>query len=160
MLSKVTVENPAIYCKVASGNKGALKFCESFGRGKFSFFSYQESNLSLTLSWRKPLSYRNQSIDLLCKSMDWFLYDNNLRHERVNYKRSHGITVLINLFPLPIRSKCIFLEQNCFNLERKSQTSVVTSLYCLLFSPIKKRPKTDLKNYQQCSVSIEISFDF
>ena len=29
------------------------------------------------------LSYRNQSIDLLRKSMDWFLYDNGLRHERV-----------------------------------------------------------------------------
>ena len=37
----------------------------------------------LTLSWRKPL-YRNQSIDLLGKSMDWFLYDIGLRHERVN----------------------------------------------------------------------------
>ena len=36
----------------------------------------------LTLSWRRPLSYRNQSIDFLCKSMDWFLYDNVLRHER------------------------------------------------------------------------------
>ena len=29
------------------------------------------------------ISYRNQSIDLLCKSMDWFLYDIGLRHERV-----------------------------------------------------------------------------
>ena len=29
------------------------------------------------------LSYRNQSIDLLFKSIDWFLYDRNLRHERV-----------------------------------------------------------------------------
>ena len=38
----------------------------------------------LTLSWRGPLLYRNQSIDLLCKSIDWFLYDNCLRHERVN----------------------------------------------------------------------------
>ena len=37
----------------------------------------------LTLSWRKPLSYRNQSIDLRSKSMVWFLYDNGLRHERV-----------------------------------------------------------------------------
>ena len=37
----------------------------------------------LTLSWRSPLSYRNQSIDLQSKSMDWFLYDNRLRHERV-----------------------------------------------------------------------------
>ena len=37
----------------------------------------------LTLSWRRPL-YRNQSIDLWSKSVDWFLYDNSLRHERVN----------------------------------------------------------------------------
>ena len=32
----------------------------------------------------RPLLYRNQAIDLLWKSMDWFLYDNDLRHERVN----------------------------------------------------------------------------
>ena len=37
----------------------------------------------LTLSWRRSLSYRNQSIDLLCKSMDWFLNGRDLRHERV-----------------------------------------------------------------------------
>ena len=37
----------------------------------------------LTLSWRRSLSNRNQSIDLPSKSMDWFLYDNGLRHERV-----------------------------------------------------------------------------
>ena len=37
------------------------------------------NNFVLTLSWRKPISYRNQSIDLLSKSMDWFLYDNGLR---------------------------------------------------------------------------------
>ena len=30
-----------------------------------------------------PLSYKNQSIDLLLKSMDWFLYDNSLLYERV-----------------------------------------------------------------------------
>ena len=44
-------------------------------------FKQIEITLHLTLSWRRPLSYRNQSIDLLCK---WFLYDNGLRHERVN----------------------------------------------------------------------------
>ena len=38
---------------------------------------------TLTLSWRGPLSYRNQSTDLQSKSMDWFLYDNSLSHERV-----------------------------------------------------------------------------
>ena len=29
------------------------------------------------------LLYRNQSIDLQSKSMDWFLYDRNLSQERV-----------------------------------------------------------------------------
>ena len=43
----------------------------------------QSSVCNLTLSWRMPLSYRNQSIDLLRKSLDWCLYDNGLRHERV-----------------------------------------------------------------------------
>ena len=37
----------------------------------------------LTLSWRRPLSYKNQFIDLLFKSVDWFLYNNALHHERV-----------------------------------------------------------------------------
>ena len=37
-----------------------------------------------TLSWQRPLSYRNQPIGLQSKSVDWFLYDNGLRHERVN----------------------------------------------------------------------------
>ena len=45
---------------------------------------YLES-FNLTLSWRRPLSYRNQFIDLLRKSIDWFLYDNSLRHERVKF---------------------------------------------------------------------------
>ena len=37
----------------------------------------------LTLSWRRSLSYRNHSIDLLSKSMDWFLCDRDLCRERV-----------------------------------------------------------------------------
>ena len=36
------------------------------------------SNILLTLSWRKSFPYRNQSIDLLCKSMEWFLYDRDI----------------------------------------------------------------------------------
>ena len=51
---------------------------------RFFYFVWKETtHKPLTVSWRRPLSYRNQSIDLLCKSMDWFLYDNGLRHERV-----------------------------------------------------------------------------
>ena len=53
------------------------------------FFIFAEiSQMLLTLSRRRPLSYRNQSIDLLRKSMDWFLYDNGLRLERVKEKPS------------------------------------------------------------------------
>ena len=38
----------------------------------------------LTLSWRRKISYRNQSIDLQSKSMDWFLYDIGIRSKRIN----------------------------------------------------------------------------
>ena len=43
-----------------------------------------------------PLSYRNQSIDLLSKSMDWFKYDNGLHHERV--KLCHNISKMFEIF--------------------------------------------------------------
>ena len=39
--------------------------------------------INLTLSRRRWLSYRNQSVDLQYKSMDWFLYDYGLCHECV-----------------------------------------------------------------------------
>ena len=51
-------------------------------------------DLILTLSWRRLLSYRNQSIDLQNKSMDWFLYDNGPRHERVNA----SVLILLTFF--------------------------------------------------------------
>ena len=38
----------------------------------------------LALSYWRFLSYRNQSMDLQSESMDWFLYDRNLRNERIN----------------------------------------------------------------------------
>ena len=50
----------------------------------FTWFLYF---VPLTLSWRRPLSYRNQPIDLRDKLLDWFLYDNGLRHERVHYNQ-------------------------------------------------------------------------
>ena len=37
----------------------------------------------LTFLWRRSRSYRDQSIDFICKSNDWCLYDKDLRHERV-----------------------------------------------------------------------------
>ena len=34
-----------------------------------------------TLLWWRSISYRNKSIDLLWKSMNWFVYDKDLRRE-------------------------------------------------------------------------------
>ena len=51
----------------------------------------------LTLSWWRPLSYRNQSIELFPKLMDWFLYDNDLRHERFNGNEIKTIYIKMNL---------------------------------------------------------------
>ena len=43
-------------------------------------------SIYLTLSWWRPISYRNLSTGLRSKSMDWFLYDIGLRPERVKLK--------------------------------------------------------------------------
>ena len=55
----------------------------------------------LALSWRSSLLYRNQSIDLLCKSMDWFLYDRDLGDERVKDQ------CLIHNWPIDLLVKSI-----------------------------------------------------
>ena len=60
--------------------------CEFFEIFRIYFLKNISQRLlltSLTLSRRRSISYRNQSIDLLRKSMDWFLYDIDLRRERV-----------------------------------------------------------------------------
>ena len=48
----------------------------------------------LILSGRRLLSYRNQFIDLLRKSMDGFLYDSGLRLERVKVLPAFSATVI------------------------------------------------------------------
>ena len=63
-----------------------------------SGFNYGISGSQLlSLSRQRSLSYRNQSINLLCKSMDWFLYDRDLRHERVN-----GIKAIMAINPIKV----------------------------------------------------------
>ena len=43
--------------------------------------------LGSSLSWRRSISYKKQSIDFQSKSMDWFLYDRGPRRERINTPR-------------------------------------------------------------------------
>ena len=52
--------------------------------GIHNIISFVTNNFSLMKT-----QYRNQSIDLLCKSIDWFLYDKDLLHE--------GVKVIIGL---------------------------------------------------------------
>ena len=62
-------------------------------------FAISENNKNhLTLSWRRPISYRNQSIDLRSKPMDWFLYDNGLRHEKVKHSLFKHKIVVVSTF--------------------------------------------------------------
>ena len=49
----------------------------------FIQYSLRREFLKINSLMTESLSYRNQSTDFFCKSMDWFLYDTNLRHERV-----------------------------------------------------------------------------
>ena len=56
--------------------------------------SYIESLLNVILTHQMPVlsSYRNQSIDLHSKSIDWFLYEGNTGISWVNVRKlsSHG----------------------------------------------------------------------
>ena len=62
---------------------------------------FPQTNLFLdNIDWCKLLLERsNQSIDLLFKSMNWFLYDNGLRHERVNTTLYFRWVQLVHLIP-------------------------------------------------------------
>ena len=69
------------YLNVGFHHKCFLVILESFSKKYSVEHSWHES--VLTLLQRRSLSYRNQSIDLLCKSMDSFVYVRDQRHERV-----------------------------------------------------------------------------
>ena len=68
--------------------RGALRLFESFGQGKFSFFSYHESNLSLIARETMRFLVNNQlnPFPIQCKSI-------SLEHSC--YERSQAITVIL-----------------------------------------------------------------
>ena len=85
--SIVCINKSSLYIVAVSLNLPLYTALSSF-KSVAMFKRDHIKNVDLTLSRRTPLSYRNQSIDLLPKSMDWFLYDNGLRLERVKWKSS------------------------------------------------------------------------
>ena len=76
------IQCTSFYMIRSSGIK-RVKYCRAEFREKALPKSRCIFEWLSTLSRGRPLLYRNLSIDLHSKSMDWFLYDNNLRHERV-----------------------------------------------------------------------------
>ena len=49
---------------------------------------HHSKQLLLTLSWRWSQSHKNQSTDLQSKSIDWFIYDKDLHHEKVKGRQN------------------------------------------------------------------------
>ena len=87
------------------GTKNGLLFCWSIVTIRFRsdwqmikvswyqiacYFDNESKRTYLALSWPRPLWYKNQSIDLLRKSMDWLLYDTGLHNERVKITPKEG----------------------------------------------------------------------
>ena len=126
--------------------------------------------MTLTLSWRRPLSYRKQSIDLLPKSMDWFLYDKGLRHERVKQfftDESHLLysTCNENYFWVSntyILESCVFQNSDQKKLRQskwlmtkgisKMKTSfwLPLSLNCFYKNPVFQKHKIFGQNHLGC----------
>ena len=72
----------------------------------------------LTLSWRRSLSYRNQSINFLCKLVDWFLYDRD-PHSWKSYDGDGRIQSVLGLLVLKVLFH-FFLILSCDNYQKKS----------------------------------------
>ena len=86
---------------------------ESFGRGKFSFLSYHESDLSLIARETIRLLINHQLISIMMEFKSMIL-------EQISYKRSQGIVVTL--------LHCLFFSTSkTKDLKRisKSATSVV-----------------------------------
>ena len=79
---------------------------------KHSFQSYLQAGTNINSFMTESLSYRNQSIDLNCKSMDWFLYDRDLCHKGISHKatvirESSFITAAITIITIRVCVKIV-----------------------------------------------------
>ena len=102
----------------------------------------------LTFSWRRALSHRKQSIDLPSKSIDWFLYDRDLRHERV--KPLHFTAII--LYPLKTSKKLlvffVFRGYRKRAITRNGlQTALIDICESLLFKISNKKGSTKTNNH-------------
>ena len=95
----------------------------------------------LTHWWRMFLSYRNRSIDLQRKSMNWFLYDRDLRHKS---KDSTKLLWLIVLMNTSSRSQIFFKISVLKNFTEISQN---TSGRLLLYENGYRQKSIQIRSY-------------
>ena len=96
----------------------------------------------LIISRQRSLSYRNQFIDLLCKSMNWFLYDRHFHHESVNTK--NGITYGSILLGITLLLYISVLKQQNLGLNLQIIISIVLYFVGILIQ--SKCSSVSLKN--------------
>ena len=85
-------------------------------------------------------SYSNQSIDLHSKLMDWFLYDRDLRYERVIYRCLTEPYI------------CATVTSTPFSVTRGQSKPILTSVYRFwtpLDTPPPPKKKTSTKGEKQ-----------
>ena len=104
----------------------------------------------LTLSWRRPLSYRNQSINLRSKSMNCFLYDNGLRHERVKEDSVEPFRLIYRDFEY-LKHDLLIAKLANYGFESQALNSVFSSY-------TKRSHRNKIKN--PCSNFLKVIFDF
>ena len=102
----------------------------------------QLSTLPLTLSWRRPLSYRNQSVD-------WFLYDIGLRHERVKMEGLRNIGHSMNL--VLDTKKSNFRNQKCLRFYISFIMTLYYKMRPLFYYKMRERFIT---KYVSCFITI------
>ena len=106
---------------------------------------------NLTLSWRRSLSYRKQSNDLLCISVDWFRYNRDLRHKRVNkYREPTQLQVHLSMYDILVnaRRNYWYIIHFCFESENDLFSESFTHVWKKkVFSNISGNSKTVEENY-------------
>ena len=83
-------------------------------------------SIPLTLSWRRSLSCRKQSIDLPCKSTDWFLYDRDFLQEVL--KNTLGCPSSFN------KQICASLAKNAIIMRHVYKRNLFNFFYYLIMS--------------------------
>ena len=115
-----------------SGND-SFKKCECYWRWVVTKNDWRFES-ELTLSWQRSLSYRSQSIDLLYKSMDWFLYARDLCHERIKNRinsnlifKLKSLVTHLSLLTGKAFDKCFAIgKRKVFLKKDRSKAEVIT----------------------------------